>query len=92
MASTLRMGERTPSKNFPEIISISINVITTILGLFVSLYASAHQEPDWAIFFSLLTALSAVMLVRDGRTFWRRELYTPDKDACAHRDSKSASG
>jgi len=68
MASTLRMGERTPSKNFPEIISISINVITTILGLFVSLYASAHQEPDWAIFFSLLTALSAVMALVTSRS------------------------
>jgi len=68
MASTLRMGERTPSKNFPEIISISINVITTILGLFVSLYASAHQEPDWTIFFSLLTALSAVMALVTSRS------------------------
>lgn len=33
-----------------------------------------------------------VMHVCDGRTFLRRELYTPDKHACARRDSKSASG
>ena len=40
---------------------MNINVMTTILGLFLSLHASAHQEADWAMFFSLLTALSAVM-------------------------------
>jgi len=61
MANTLKMGERTPSKNISEIISMNINVMTTILGLFLSLHASAHQEADWAMFFSLLTALSAVM-------------------------------
>jgi hypothetical protein len=38
------MGERTPSKNISGIISMNINVMTTILGLFLSLHASAHQE------------------------------------------------
>ena len=61
MANTLKMGERTPSKNISEIISMNINVMTTILGLFLSLHASAHQEYDWGIYFSLLTALNAVM-------------------------------
>ena len=60
MASTLRMGARTRPKNFAEIISININVITTIVGLSLTLSESTQQEPDWAIFFSLLTALSAV--------------------------------
>lgn len=47
MANTLKMGERTPSKNISQIISMNINVMTTILGLFLSLHASAHQEADW---------------------------------------------
>jgi len=60
MANTLRKGETAPSKNLTEIISININVITTIVGLSLTLSATAHQEADWGIFFSLLTALSAV--------------------------------
>lgn len=60
MANTLRKGERARSKNLTEIISININVITTIVGLSLTLSATAHQEPDWGIYFSLLTALSAV--------------------------------
>ena len=58
----------TPSKNIPEIISMNINVMATILGLFLSLHASAQQEADWAIFFSLLTALSAVMALVTSRS------------------------
>ena len=68
MANTLKRGERTPSKNIPEIISMNINVMATILGLFLSLHASAHQEADWAMFFSLLTALSAVMALVTSRS------------------------
>ena len=68
MAKTLKRGEKTPSKNIPEIISMNINVMATILGLFLSLHASAQQEADWAIFFSLLTALSAVMALVTSRS------------------------
>ena len=68
MANTLKRGEKTSSKNIPEIISMNINVIATILGLFLSLHASAQQEADWAIFFSLLTALSAVMALVTSRS------------------------
>jgi hypothetical protein len=67
MANTLTIGESTPSKNLPEIISINIDTMTTILGLFLALHASVHQEADWAIFFSLLTALSAVMALVTSR-------------------------
>jgi len=68
MANTLKRGERTPSKNIPEIISMNINVMATILGLFLGLHAIAQQEADWAIFFSLLTALSAVMALVTSRS------------------------
>jgi len=68
MANTLKRGEKTPSKNIPEIISMNINVMATILGLFLGLHASAQQEADWAIFFSLLTALSAVMALVTSRS------------------------
>ena len=61
MANTLVIGERTHRKPLLEIISININVLATIVGVFLTLHASAHQEYDWAIFFSLLTALNAVM-------------------------------
>jgi len=61
MANTLAMGERTHRQHLLEIISININVMATIGGIFLTLHASAHQEYDWAIFFSLLTALNAVM-------------------------------
>ena len=61
MANTLTMGERTHPKNFLENIFMMLNVMATILGVLLSLHASAHQEADWAMFFSLLTALSAVM-------------------------------
>jgi hypothetical protein len=62
------MGERTRSKNLPAIISIKINVIATILGLSLTLHASVYQEDDWAIFFSLLTALSAVTALLTSRS------------------------
>ena len=61
MANTLTMGERTHPKNFLENIFITLNVMATILGVLLSLHASAHQEYDWGIYFSLLTALNAVM-------------------------------
>jgi len=67
MANTLRMGERTSFKNVSEIISININTMTTILGLFLTVHAITHQEPDWAIFFSLLTSLSGVMALVTSR-------------------------
>ena len=61
MANTLTMGERTRPKNLLENIFMMLNVMATILGVLISLHASAHQEYDWGIYFSLLTALNAVM-------------------------------
>ena len=61
MANTLTLGDRTSPKNILATIFLMLNVMATILGLFVGFHASAHQEYDWGIFFSLLTALNAVV-------------------------------
>jgi hypothetical protein len=61
MANTLTLADRTGPKNILATIFLTLNVMGTILGLFVGLDASARQEYDWGIFFSLLTALNAVV-------------------------------
>jgi hypothetical protein len=61
MANTVTLADRTGSKNILATIFLMLNVMGTILGLFVGLHASAHHEYDWGIFFSLLTALNAVV-------------------------------
>jgi hypothetical protein len=68
MANTLMVGDRTGSKNILATIFIMLNVMGTILGLVVGFHASAHQEYDWGIFFSLLTALNAVLGLMTSRS------------------------